>query len=128
MIVAVDFDGTLVEYAYPEVGRDVPGAVGWLRGAHQLGARIILLTMRDGDELEDAVRWCEERGIELWAVNDNPDPPGQSQSRKVYAHAYVDDAAVGCPLITPPNRRPFVDWSEVGPLLLGRIAVHRARH
>lgn len=114
LIVAVDFDGTIFEHEYPNVGREVPGALAWLRRWAEGGARLILYTMRDGDELTAALLACRSGGVEFWGVNENPDQ-NWTESRKVFAHVYVDDAAFGCPLITPGVRRPYVDWSVVGP-------------
>lgn len=47
------------------------------------------------------------------AINDNPEQLSWSLSRKVYAHLYIDDAALGCPLIAVAGGRPYVDWVEV---------------
>ena len=115
--VAVDFDGTLVDCRYPDVGAEVPGAVTWLRKLQEAGASLILWTMRSGRTLEDAVTWCESRGIRLFGVNVNPTQEWWTASPKAYAHVYVDDAAVGCPLRINPRAGgwPMVDWDVVGP-------------
>lgn len=77
--------------------------------------------MRSGDTLENAVKWFADNGIELWGVNRNPDQYKWTGSPKVYAQLYIDDAALGCPLIKPMNgKRPYVDWS----LVEGWMAVH----
>lgn len=123
-VIAVDFDGTIVKHAYPEVGESV-GGFSWLRRWQELGAKLILYTMRTGGELRAAVLTCADQGVEFWAVNDNPDQDNWSVSRKVYAHLYVDDAALGVPLIHPPNERPYVDWNLVGPVV---IAILEARN
>lgn len=129
MILAIDFDGTCVDHRYPDVGPDVPGAVEWLRKFAAAGAQLILWTMRssghaDGtDPLADASAWFEARGIPLYGVNENPDQSSWTSSRKVYAHHYIDDAAVGCPLRQNPRMggRPFVDWAVVGPAVMTLI-------
>jgi len=133
-IIAVDFDGTCVRHEYPEVGEDVPMAVEVLRKLREQGHRIILWTMRsskeqgiNGSVLADAVSWFSRNGIDLYAVNENPAQDEWTSSPKVFANIYIDDAALGCPLIRPtPFRddpllhllsskslRPFVDWQEV---------------
>ena len=66
MIIAVDFDGTVVKHAYPEVGADVPGAVDALYTLVNAGCKLILWTMRSGQYLDDAVKWFEDRGIGRW--------------------------------------------------------------
>ena len=120
MILAVDFDGTCVDHRYPRVGPDVPHAVASLRSLVDDGYRIVLWTMRsdgrsDGmNPLTDAVAWFERHGVPLFGVNGNPEQRTWTASPKAYANAYVDDAAVGCPLIEVPGfRRPCVDWLRV---------------
>ena len=116
-IVAVDFDGTVVEHCYPRVGPDVCGAVETLHWLQDLGVRLILFTMRSGRQRREAVEWFETKGIKLWGVNRNPEQDAWTDSPKVYAHRYIDDAAVGCPLIRPDGRRPYVDWPAIRRLL-----------
>lgn len=117
-VIAVDFDGTCVEHNYPAIGMDVEGAVDVLRTLNKHGHRIILNTMRSGQRLEAAVRWFRDRKIELWAVNRNPEQECWTSSPKVYADIYIDDSALGCPLIFLEGvRRPVVNWSKVRQLL-----------
>lgn len=120
LVVAVDFDGTVVDHRYPIIGADVPGSVEWLRKLADADVKIVLFTMRSGDTLDDAVRWYALKGIPLYGVNRNPDQGTWTSSPKAYAHVYVDDAAFGCPLRENPRSggRPFVDWDTVGPKLL----------
>ncbi len=120
MIVALDFDGTLVKHTYPEIGEDI-GAVPWLHLAQGAGARFILWTMRDGPELEAAVAWCAGQGVILWGVNQNPDQASWCTSPKAFAHLYVDDLSLGVPLIRPRDERPYVDWERAGPQLMQHI-------
>lgn len=118
MIAAIDFDGTLVEHEYPMVGAEVEDAFRWLHYLHRQGVKLMLWTMRSGQTLEDAVRYCRDRGVTFWGLNENPEQTatGWSLSAKQYAHVYVDDAALGAPLtIRPGSRRPTVDWSIAGP-------------
>lgn len=128
-IVAVDFDGTIVDHRYPDIGAPVPGAIEWLTAFQRRGIRLILLTMRHdhpmvGPVLNDAIAYVESAGITLFGVNENPDQHW-SMSRKVYAHAYIDDAAIGCPLRENPRMggRPFVDWDIAGPMTLERLGL-----
>ena len=117
-VIAVDFDGTCVEHNYPAIGMDVEGAVEVLRELNKHGHRIIHNTMRSGLRLEAAVRWFRDRKIELWAVNRNPEQEQWTSSPKVYADIYIDDSALGCPLIFLEGvRRPVVNWSKVRQLL-----------
>jgi hypothetical protein len=122
MTLCVDFDGTLADHLYPEIGKESPGACGWLLEFQALGARLILLTMRDGEELAAAVAFCRERGVEFWAVNDNPEQAAWTASRKVYGHLYIDDAGYGAPLYKPRGfKGPVVDWRVVGPTVVAMI-------
>lgn len=117
MIIAVDFDGTCVTHEYPKVGQEVVWAIGTLQELVDKGHFLILYTMRSGLQLEDAVSWFEKNGIELWAVNENPEQSEWTSSPKVYANLYIDDAALGCPLTYQRCGRPFVNWPAVRRML-----------
>jgi len=118
-VIAVDFDGTCVTHEFPEIGEDVPHAVEVLKRLNEAEIKIIVWTMRHGKHLdEDAAQWFDERGIKVWAYNENPTQKHWTGSPKAYAQHYIDDAAVGCPLIFPEDGgRPFVDWFEIEKLL-----------
>lgn len=114
LIIAVDFDGTCVEHDYPAVGLDVEGAAETLRALNKRGHRLILYTMRSGAKLEAAQRWFKQHNIELWSVNRNPEQEEWTESPKVYAHYYIDDSALGCPIMFIDGvRRPVVNWAKV---------------
>lgn len=124
LVCAVDFDGTCVFHRYPEVGKDVPLAAHVLRTmVERYGWKLILLTMRSGAELQDAVKWFQERGIPLYSVNSNPTQRRWTASPKVHRDLYIGDEALGCPLMEVEGERPVVDWSEVASLLFGGGAV-----
>lgn len=125
MFVCIDFDGTVVKHAFPLIGEDI-GAWPWLKKAQDLGATFILFTMRsklgaEGDYISEAVELFEKNGIKLFGVNENPTQKSWTTSPKAYAHMYVDDAALGVPLVRPWGERPYVDWEVVGPQLLGAV-------
>lgn len=112
-VIAVDFDGTVVTHEYPYVGEDA-GAVPVLQELVGKGFRLILLTMRSGKLLDDAVAWFRDRKIPLYAVNENPQQRSWTSSPKVYADLYIDDSNLGCPLrFVDGCRRPVVDWTRV---------------
>ena len=113
MYIAVDFDGTCVTHDYPNVGKDI-GAVPVLQALDSNGHQIILNTMRDSVELEDAKDWFAFNHIRLFGANTNPTQSGWTTSPKVYGNLYIDDAAMGCFLCYDPNfhSRPYVDWKE----------------
>lgn len=112
LTIAVDFDGTCVRHDFPKIGPEVPGAVATLRALLARGDRLILWTVRSGEHLDAAVAWFRERNLTLWGVNENPEQAAWSQSRKVYAEAYVDDAAIGAPSLAG-TVRPVIDWARV---------------
>jgi hypothetical protein len=117
-IVCVDFDGTCVMHEYPEIGEEVPNAVKVLKKLNDNQVKIILWTIRSGEYLQEAVNWFVERDVELWAVNKNPQQRFWSKSPKAYAPVYIDDAALGCPLIlSTEGKRPCADWFEIERLL-----------
>lgn len=118
MIIAIDFDGTCVTHAFPKIGKDI-GAIPVLKSLVDNGHKLILYTMRDGVTLGEAKIWFIENEIPLYAVNDNPTQYKWTTSRKVYAHLYIDDAALGIPLKYDANLsdRPFVDWEKTEQLL-----------
>jgi len=95
MKIAVDFDGTIVEHAYPLIGKEIPFAIDTLKRLQQeLHCRLILWTVREGDLLEQAVDFCRARGLEFYAVNKN-NPEEKSDSRKIVADIYIDDRNLG---------------------------------
>lgn len=117
-IICVDFDGTCVTHEYPEIGAEVPNAVSVLKKLNANEVKLILWTIRSGEHLQAAVEWFAEREIALWAVNKNPQQRFWSKSPKAYAPVYVDDAAIGCPLVYPADgSRPFADWFAIEKLL-----------
>jgi hypothetical protein len=123
MIIAVDFDGTCVKHRYPMVGEDVDGAVSVLKELVRKGHKIILYAMRGGDTLDDAISWFMDNDIELWGINRNPEQYRWSSSPKVFANLYIDDAALGIPLIEPEDDRDYVDWNRVRDILsLGKLS------
>lgn len=113
-IVAVDFDGTVVDHRYPDVGPTLPLAVEKLKEMTTSGIKIILWTMRSGKELEDAVNWYKQHDIPLFGINKNPQQRHWTSSPKAYAHLYIDDAAFGAPLMQQAHmHRPGIDWSKI---------------
>lgn len=123
MFICVDFDGTIVDHCFPEIGDPVPGAIKWMKRLNKYGARLILYTMRSDSKmfktaLTDARKYLQDNGVEIYAVNSNPTQKKWTTSPKVHANIYVDDLAFGCPLIHPKGfNRPCVDWEEIGPEL-----------
>ena len=112
MIIAVDFDGTIVQHKYPKIGKEIPFAIKTLKLLQQKGHKLILWTYRSGKELEEAVKYCEEKGIVFHAVNNDFDGEefDNTYSRKIYADIYIDDRNIlGIP-----------SWEEIYKLITER--------
>lgn len=97
-IIAVDFDGTIVEDAYPKIGKPLIFAFDTLKRLQNDGHRLILWTYRCGDKLDEAVAFCRENGLEFYAVNASF--PGEvfsekEASRKIHADLFIDDRSLG---------------------------------
>lgn len=93
MIIAVDFDGTIVKHKYPKIGKEIPFAIDTLKRIQQKGHSLILWTYRSGKELEEAVQFCREKGLEFHAVNNNYEEEefDNTYSRKINADLFIDD-------------------------------------
>ena len=108
--IAVDFDGTIVEHEYPDIGKEKLFAFQTLKELEKRGASIILWTLRAGKELDEAVEFCRKNGLEFYAVNKNyPEEVfDETVSRKINADIYIDDRNIG----------GFPGWSEVWQILI----------
>ena len=96
-IVAVDFDGTLCKDAYPAIGDPLPYSIHYIKELAKDGAILILNTCRNGELLDAAVKWCNDRGIVFDYINENvPENVERygGDTRKIYADIYVDTNAV----------------------------------
>lgn len=131
-IIAVDFDDTVViqkrTSKYPEVGITIPKAVEVLKALVACKHRLILWTVRDQEQdgIDLAINWYVENKIPLYGVLERPKEESiedsknmrNSKSPKVRANLYIDDAALGCPLIDGTDEfRPYVDWYEAQRML-----------
>lgn len=104
--IAVDFDGTIVEHKYPEIGKEKLFAFETLKALINDGHQLILWTIRTGKELDEAVEYCRKNGVEFYAVNKNyPEEVFDESvtSRKVLVDIYIDDRNVG----------GFPGWGEI---------------
>lgn len=99
MIIAVDFDGTIVEHKYPHIGKEIPFATDTLKQLMREHHKLILWSVREGELLDEAVAWCRERGVEFYAVNkDFPEERQTTEhhySRKIKADVFIDDRNLG---------------------------------
>ncbi|MEA4916307.1 hypothetical protein [Proteiniphilum sp.] len=115
MIIAVDFDGTIVKDDYPFIGDPMPGAIETLRKLKKEGYQLILWTCRTGQKLAEAVKYCSENGIRFDTINENIRynivSHNGSDSRKVGADLYIDDRG----LVKIP------DWDEIYRIVHRRV-------
>lgn len=134
MVIGIDFDGTCVTHEFPLIGKEI-GAIPVLKKLSDNGHQLILFTMRSdkddvqssdkdihpisGNYLTDAVNWFIENEIPLYGIQKNPTQHLWTSSPKCYAHMFIDDAALGCPLTFDEelSSRLFVNWAEVEKLL-----------
>lgn len=101
MIIAVDFDGTIVEHKYPKIGKEIPFATDTLKRLLADHHTLILWSVREGRLLKEAVDWCHERGVDFYAVNSNhPEEYYEGEERptaprKLKADMFIDDRNLG---------------------------------
>ena len=98
MIIAVDFDGTIVTHEYPKIGRELPFAIDTLKRLQQSPEyQLILWTVREGVELKEALEYCRNKGLEFYAVNSNyPEEEAKHEEpRKLKADLFIDDRNLG---------------------------------
>ena len=104
-IIAIDFDGTIVEDAYPKIGKPILFAFETLKKLQEDGHRLILWTYRCEDRLDEAVAFCADKGIEFYAVNKSypEEQLDENKSRKIHADIFIDDRNIG----------GFIGWGEI---------------
>jgi len=109
LTIAVDFDGTIVEHKYPEIGDEMLFAFDTLKELQKKGHKLILWTYRGGRYLEEAVDYCQSNGVTFYAVNKSypEEVLEEGISRKIDADIYIDDRNVG----------GFLGWADVYQML-----------
>ncbi len=97
MIYAIDFDGTLCEDKYPEIGEPRPRGINTCKQLKGKGHTLILWTCRSGELLKTAVEWCKTHGIVFDYINSNTKEnivKHGGDTRKIYADVYIDDRSL----------------------------------
>ncbi len=109
LIIAIDFDGTIVEDAYPKIGKPILFAFETLKKLQNDGHRLILWTYRSGKKLDEAVEFCQDNGIQFYAVNQSfpEETYANDVSRKINADLFIDDRNIG----------GFPGWGEIYQML-----------
>ena len=96
MVIAVDFDGTIVEHAYPAIGKPIPFAIETLLQLQKDNHKLILWTVREGELLQEAIDYCAERGLYFFAENANYRGEDRSTAnRKLGVDMFIDDRNLG---------------------------------
>jgi len=110
LVIAVDFDGTVVEHRYPEIGDVIPGAFEVLHELQEKGHKLILWTVRDGIDLQAAIDFCLDHGIMFYAANEShPNEEFNKYiSRKIDCDIFIDDRNVG----------GFLGWEKIREILI----------
>lgn len=113
LIIAVDFDGTIVEDAYPKIGKTRIFAFETLKRLQQDGHRLILWTYRNGDKLDEAVAFCRDNGVEFYAINASfpEEKLDHERSRKIHADLFIDDRNIG----------GVLGWGEIYQMITNEI-------
>ena len=114
MVIAVDFDGTIVEHRYPSIGKELPFAIETLRKLTQEGHRIVLWTVRQGDLLDEAVEFCRCRGLEFYAVNRDY-PEEKEEANDHYTRKLKADLWIDCLTLTASATHPLTFIRCFGP-------------
>ena len=96
-IWAIDFDGTLCENLYPEIGEPKQKVIDFVINEKRKGNKLILWTCRGGEKLQEAIDWCFEHDIFFDAVNENlyeEVVKWNNDPRKIGATKFLDDRNV----------------------------------
>ena len=122
MVIAVDFEGTIVEHRYPSIGKELPFAIDTLRKLAEEGHRLILWTVREGQYLDEAVEFCRSRGLEFYAINrDYPEEVQEHNhhfTRKLKADLWIDDRNLG----------GLPDWGTIYEMIHHRLTYEDLMH
>lgn len=126
MTIAIDFDGTIVEHRYPDIGEEKPFATETLRMLIAERHKLILWSVREGHLLDEAIDWCRERGVEFYAVNkDYPEEKVEYNnhfSRKIKADIFIDNRNLG----------GLPDWGTIYNMIKNGMTledlIHQAHH
>lgn len=129
MIFAVDFDGTVVRDDFPNIGKEAAYAKDVLRFLIDKGHQIVLYTMRGydtkfngirKDTLTPAIKWFEDRDLELSAINENVKSDNSTTSSKIYADYYIDDRSLGIKVLEYSDGTKSVDWFMIKDILIAK--------
>jgi histidinol phosphatase-like enzyme len=112
--IALDFDGTIVEENYPNIGELRAEAKYYINKLYDDGFTIIINTCRSGVFAENAKNFLIKNKIRFHYFNEN-DPvlikQYSSDCRKISADVYIDDRCLtGLP-----------EWEEIYKILIDKF-------
>lgn len=98
MIIAIDFDGTLVENEWPKIGKPKIEIINKVKELQAQNVEFILWTCREGKDLLEALNFLDTLDLHFNYINCNPDYRikqfNGNDCRKIGADYYVDDKAL----------------------------------
>lgn len=118
MIIAIDFDGTIVHDQFPGIGQMLPGAKETINQLKKEGYYIIIWTCRTGIRMAEAVEFLVREGVRFDKINEscpaNVDLYSGCDTRKVYADLYIDDKGLQC----------LPSWEEIYEMVHERLPLY----
>ncbi len=119
LTIAIDFDGTIVEDKYPKIGAPRTFAFETLKLFQDVGHRLILWTYREGKQLEEAISFCQMKGLNFYAINkSHPEEKKPYSTRKIHADIFIDDRNFG----------GLPEWGVIGQKILGHEIINSKNH
>lgn len=96
-IIAFDFDGTITKTnEYPNFGKVREYSAETIQVIREAGAKVVIWTCRDSEDIQPLCDFLKNNGIECDSINSSIEfAPFPYESRKIYAHMYVDDRGFG---------------------------------
>lgn len=121
MNIYLDFDGTVVEHDYPQIGSLNPNSLEVIKKLQDAGHNIILNTMRvefDDGSMQEALDFINMNesvtGIKIEQQTEQKIYPPKWNLDKIENDIFIDDIASNIPLIKAPVVGGFmVDWIEI---------------
>lgn len=120
MTIQLDFDGTVVEHVYPEIGLPNPGAIEVILKLQKKGHKIILNTMRanfKNGSLNEAIVYLKNNGLTFLDSEVNKtkiEPEEWNMTNTGSDVIFIDDIAKDIPLIRAEKVNGYmVDWLEL---------------
>jgi hypothetical protein len=130
MRIYLDFDGTVVEHTFPNIGEDNPLAIETIKQLIKNRHEVILNTLRSEIShisLENALFYLRNKGLILKHTDTKIQPLEFDLEYNVKIGVmYIDDISVGTPLIdAKKSNGRMVDWAKLRTLFIERGIIKR---